>query len=111
MNTVSENCIMSAMKTCERHGCRREAVRKFCSTDCKIAHHNSLRDRTHSVKRKCAACDKDFVGRPNKVTCSDSCRQKLFKTRKVMARVKVPKGLRTGVKISVDKGGKTTVKD
>lgn len=111
MTTVSKNCSMSAVKECERHGCRRAAVRKFCSQDCKIAHHNAKRDRTHNEKKKCVACGTSFIGRPNKMTCSDSCRQKLFQTRKAKARVKVPKGLRSGVKISVEKGGKTTVKD
>ena len=98
------------MKTCERYGCRKEAVRKFCSEDCKIAFHNAKRDRNNSEKKKCLACGKAFIGRPNKLTCSDSCRQKLFKMRKVLARKKRPGSVpKTGVQISVEKGGKATI--
>ena len=104
MNNVSRNCMISAMPTCERHGCRREAKRKFCSEDCKIAYHNAQRDRTNSEKKKCLACGKSFIGRPNKVTCSDSCRQKLFKIRKVKVKA-TGRRPRTGVTISVEKGG------
>ena len=74
-------------KECAKYGCRREAVIKFCSENCKIAHHNAQRDRTNDVKGKCASCGEEFVGRPNKKTCSDKCRQALFQMKKVKAKV------------------------
>ena len=93
-------------KQCERYGCRREAKIKFCSEQCKIAHHNSKRDRTNSVKGVCAACGKPFEGRANKVTCSNTCRQRLFQTRKVKARKMNPGARpRTGVIIELDGAG------
>lgn len=82
-------------KQCERYGCRREAVIKFCSESCKIAHHNAQRDRKNDVKGTCASCGKEFVGRPNKKTCSDKCRQALFQMKQVKAQVR-PSGKRPG---------------
>ena len=88
-------------KQCERYGCRREAVIKFCSENCKIAHHNAQRDRKNDVKGKCASCGKEFVGRANKRTCSNVCRQRFYQSKIVKVKVKVPKGLRTGLTVEL----------
>ena len=92
------------VKRCERYGCSREAVIKFCSESCKIAHHNAQRDRKNSVKGRCASCDKEFIGRANKATCSNVCRQRLYQSKLVKKKVKVSplaKKLRTGVTIEL----------
>ena len=91
------------VKRCERYGCSREAVIKFCSESCKIAHHNAQRDRKNDVKGKCASCGKEFVGRANKRTCSNVCRQRLYQSKIVKVKVKVPKRRlpRTGLTIEL----------
>lgn len=95
-------------KRCERYGCNREAVIKFCSQDCKIAYHNAARDRSSNVKGKCASCGIEFIGRANKRTCSNVCRQRLYQSKVVLAKKAKPgKVPTTGVEAPLDAiGGK-----
>ena len=52
-------------KRCHRYGCRKQALRKFCSDACRIAHHNSQRPPADKVKVTCQGCGKVFQGRPD----------------------------------------------
>lgn len=70
------------MATCKRAGCDKEAVRKFCSTECKIVYHNANRPSAPKVKHKCAYCRKQFTGRPDAKTCSLNCRVNLHNLNK-----------------------------
>ena len=47
---------------CARHGCRKQALRKFCSVACRVAHHNSRRARASKVRITCLGCGKVFQG-------------------------------------------------
>ena len=50
---------------CIRHGCRKQALRKFCSDACRIAHHNGRRPPAPKVKITCQGCGSVFQGRPD----------------------------------------------
>ena len=67
---------------CARHGCRKTALRKFCSNACRIAHHNGLRPPASKVKVTCQGCGKAFQGRPDQKTCGATCRSRLFRAKK-----------------------------
>ena len=67
---------------CTRHGCRKQALRKFCSVACRVAHHNSRRARASKVRITCLGCGKVFQGRPDQKTCGATCRSRLFRAQK-----------------------------
>ena len=67
---------------CQRHGCRKQALRKFCSVACRVAHHNSLRAPASKVRITCQGCGKVFQGRPDQKTCGATCRSRLFRAQK-----------------------------
>jgi len=67
---------------CVRHGCRKQALRKFCSVACRVAHHNSRRARASKVRITCLGCGKVFQGRPDQKTCGATCRSRLFRAQK-----------------------------
>ena len=67
---------------CARHGCRKQALRKFCSIDCRVAHHNSRRVPASKVRITCLGCGKVFQGRPDQKTCGATCRSRLFRAQK-----------------------------
>ena len=66
---------------CARHGCRKQALRKFCSDACRIAHHNGLRAPASKVKITCQGCGVVFKGRPDQKTCGATCRSRLFRAK------------------------------
>ena len=68
-------------KSCHRYGCRKQALRKFCSDACRIAHHNSQRPPADKVKVTCQGCGKVFQGRPDQKSCSATCRSRLFRAK------------------------------
>lgn len=68
-------------QVCTRHGCRKQALRKFCSDACRIAHHNGLRAPAAKVKITCQGCGAVFKGRPDQKTCGATCRSRLFRAR------------------------------
>ena len=67
---------------CQRHGCRKQALRKFCSVACRVAHHNSRRAPASKVRITCLACGRVFQGRPDQKTCGATCRSRLFRAQK-----------------------------
>jgi len=67
---------------CQRHGCRKQALRKFCSVACRVAHHNSRRAPARKVRITCQGCGKVFQGRPDQKTCGATCRSRLFRAQK-----------------------------
>ena len=67
---------------CTRHGCRKQALRKFCSVACRVAHHNSRRAPASKVRITCQGCGKVFQGRPDQKTCGATCRSRLFRAQK-----------------------------
>ena len=67
---------------CARHGCRKQALRKFCSVACRVAHHNSRRVPASKVRITCQGCGKVFQGRPDQKTCGATCRSRLFRAQK-----------------------------
>ena len=67
---------------CIRHGCRKQALRKFCSVACRVAHHNSRRAPASKVRITCLGCGKVFQGRPDQKTCGATCRSRLFRAQK-----------------------------
>ena len=67
---------------CQRHGCRKQALRKFCSVACRVAHHNNRRTPASKVKITCQGCGKVFQGRPDQKTCGATCRSRLFRAQK-----------------------------
>ena len=67
---------------CTRHGCRKQALRKFCSVACRVAHHNSRRAPASKVRITCLGCGKVFRGRPDQKTCGATCRSRLFRAQK-----------------------------
>ena len=67
---------------CQRHGCRKQALRKFCSVACRVAHHNSLRAPASKVRITCQGCGKVFQGRPDQKTCGATCRSRLFRAQR-----------------------------
>ena len=67
---------------CTRHGCRKQALRKFCSVACRVAHHNSRRAPANKVRITCLGCGKVFQGRPDQKTCGATCRSRLFRAQK-----------------------------
>ena len=69
-------------QACARHGCRKTALRKFCSDACRIAHHNGLRPPASRVRVSCQGCGKAFQGRPDQKTCGATCRSRLFRAKK-----------------------------
>ena len=73
--------IEKSAKRCLRYGCRKQALRKFCSDACRIAHHNSQRPPAHKVKVTCQGCGKVFQGRPDQKSCSATCRSRLFRAK------------------------------
>ena len=76
----------SAMtQICSRHGCRKQALRKFCSDACRIAHHNGRRPPAPKVKITCQGCGSVFQGRPDQKTCGATCRSRLFRLRHLSA--------------------------
>lgn len=68
-------------QVCTRHGCRKQALRKFCSDACRIAHHNGLRAPAAKVKITCQGCGAVFKGRPDQKTCGATCRSRMFRAR------------------------------
>ena len=70
---------------CQRHGCRKQALRKFCSVACRVAHHNSRRAPASKVRITCQGCGKVFQGRPDQKTCGATCRSRLFRAQKQQA--------------------------
>ncbi len=34
------------------------------------------------VRRVCVVCSREFIGRPDAQTCSNKCRERLYRTRK-----------------------------
>ena len=71
---------------CARHGCRKQALRKFCSVACRVAHHNSRRVPASKVRITCLGCGKVFQGRPDQKTCGATCRSRLFRAQKQQER-------------------------
>lgn len=69
---------------CAREGCTNEPVIKFCSESCKIKHHNDQRDRSNPTTKDCAVCGTTFTAQPNRITCSNKCRQRLYYARKIV---------------------------
>lgn len=67
---------------CTRHGCRKQALRKFCSVACRVAHHNSRRAPASKVRITCLGCGRVFHGRPDQKTCGATCRSRLFRAQK-----------------------------
>ena len=67
---------------CTRHGCRKQALRKFCSVACRVAHHNSRRVPAIKVRITCLGCGNVFQGRPDQKTCGATCRSRLFRAQK-----------------------------
>ena len=67
---------------CTRHGCRKQALRKFCSVACRVAHHNSRRAPASKVRITCLGCGRVFQGRPDQKTCGATCRSRLFRAQK-----------------------------
>ena len=67
---------------CQRHGCRKQALRKFCSVACRVVHHNSRRAPASKVRITCQGCGKVFQGRPDQKTCGATCRSRLFRAQK-----------------------------
>ena len=67
---------------CTRHGCRKQELRKFCSVDCRVAHHNSRRAPASKVRITCLGCGRVFQGRPDQKTCGATCRSRLFRAQK-----------------------------
>lgn len=72
------------MRTCARDGCDNEPVIRFCSESCKIKHWNDQRDRSNPTTKDCAVCGTTFTDKPNRITCSNKCRQKLYEARKIV---------------------------
>ena len=72
------------MRTCAREGCDKEARVKYCSDACKTAYWNPLRIRSNPTTKDCPVCQKRFTAQPNRITCSDRCRSKLYQCRKVV---------------------------
>ena len=72
---------MSDSRTCARHGCRKPALRRFCSDRCRIAHHNARRQPAPKVRITCQGCGSVFQGRPDQKTCSATCRSRLFRAK------------------------------
>jgi len=70
---------------CQRHGCRKQALRKFCSVACRVAHHNSRRAPASKVRITCQGCGKVFQGRPDQKTCGATCRSRLFRAQRQQA--------------------------
>ena len=66
-------------KKCARYGCRKSAKSKFCSSECRVRYHNDRRQPAEKVRIRCAGCEKDFLGRPDQKTCSNTCRSRLFR--------------------------------
>jgi len=67
---------------CAPHGCRKQALRKFCSVACRVAHRNSRRVPASKVRITCLGCGKVFQGRPYQKTCGATCRSRLFRAQK-----------------------------
>ena len=70
------------LKVCVRHGCRRRAKSKFCSDECRVAHHNAKRAPAAKVRIMCLGCKSVFHGRPDQKTCGPTCRSRVFRARK-----------------------------
>ena len=70
-----------ALSICLRHGCRKQALRKFCSDRCRIAHHNAQRAPAEKVRITCLGCGAVFQGRPDQKTCGATCRSRLHRAR------------------------------
>lgn len=66
---------------CQRHGCRKQAKRKFCSVACRVAHHNGQRRPVAKVRITCAGCGQTFQGRADQKTCGATCRSRVFRLR------------------------------
>ena len=77
----SSDMTKQSVKRCRRYGCRKQALRKFCSDACRIAHHNSQRPPADRVKVTCQGCGKVFQGRPDQKSCSATCRSRLFRAK------------------------------
>ena len=74
---------MGTTNNCARHGCRKQALRRFCSDTCRIAYHNARRRPAPKVRITCQGCGSVFQGRPDQKTCSATCRSRLFRTRQL----------------------------
>jgi hypothetical protein len=70
-----------SINICERHGCRRQARRKFCSVGCRVAHHNGRRQPVAKVRITCSGCGEIFLGRADQKTCGTTCRSRVFRSR------------------------------
>ena len=79
-------------KICIRHGCRKSALRKFCSAACRIAYHNGRRLPAPKVKITCQICGVVFQGRPDQKTCGATCRSRLFRLRHLNADLEARQG-------------------
>lgn len=62
------------MPTCERYGCRKKAVRKFCSAECRTQHHSAARPPVEKETRNCQRCEKPFTAKKGAKYCSQQCR-------------------------------------
>ena len=81
---------MDTTNHCARHGCRKKALRRFCSDTCRIAHHNARRQPAPKVRITCQGCGSVFQGRPDQKTCSATCRSRLFRSRQLHADMRSP---------------------
>ena len=72
------------MKTCALDGCDREAVIRFCCYEHKVKFFNDQRDRSNPATKDCAVCGTQFTARPDRITCSNKCRQRLYYARKIV---------------------------
>ena len=89
---------------CERYGCRRPAVRKFCSAKCRNEHIAVNRPRVERQTKQCENCGEEFVAaKSNARVCSTKCRVALHRASKTTVKAKRntnPKPS-TGVKVEV----------
>ena len=74
---------MATSRACARHGCRKPALRRFCSEACRVAHHNARRQPAPKVKIACQGCGAVFQGRPDQKTCGATCRSRLFRAKQL----------------------------
>ena len=81
---------MGTTNNCARHGCRKQALRRFCSDTCRIAHHNARRRPAPKVRITCQGCGSVFQGRPDQKTCSATCRSRLFRSRQLHTDMRSP---------------------
>ena len=92
------------MNECKRHGCRRSAVRVYCSEQCRVDHIAATRPRRDKHEKSCEICGTQFVAaRSHQRTCSGACRVALHRQSPKTVKAKAKKAVRrpkTGVKVS-----------